>query len=130
MPWWRGKSVWMNDKVDHCIECVSRGFCLQLFKGLCLHKAFLSSWQLICYPLLQCFLYDYFVRGSWFTAHSICSISTTANDKKSQWVGKVCQGWTGEYGQQLISRAPLMLLVFWILGRYISVPRDTITYRV
>lgn len=23
-----GKSVWMNDKVDHCPECVSRGFCL------------------------------------------------------------------------------------------------------
>lgn len=22
------KSVWMNDKVDHCPECVSRGFCL------------------------------------------------------------------------------------------------------
>lgn len=59
MPWWRGKSVWVNDKVDHCAECVSRAFCLQLFKGPCLHKAFLSLWQLICYPRWQCFLYDY-----------------------------------------------------------------------
>lgn len=53
------KSVWMNDKVDHYTDCVSRGFCLSLFKGLCLHKASLSLWQLICYPLLKCFLYNY-----------------------------------------------------------------------
>ena len=47
--------------------------------------------------------------------HSVCSLSTTANDKKSQWVGKNARDELGSIDS--IRFHMLLMLVVLILGR-------------